>query len=91
MQIMAYVIFVVPVFIAVEKAVGVHTGWYIWRTVVRIPVVLAIWVVALAIPFFGLINSVMGAFIVTAGIYFIPPAAFLYTYRTAAAREVRRL
>ncbi|CAM6113865.1 unnamed protein product [Calypogeia fissa] len=86
-QIMVYIIYMVSVFIALEKIVGVHNGRYIWRTLVRIPLVLAVWVVALAIPFFGLINSVMGAFIVTFSIYVVPPVAFFIHYRTAAARE----
>jgi auxin influx carrier (AUX1 LAX family) len=58
------------------------------RILVRIPVVVLVWFVALAIPFFGPINSVMGAFLLTVVVYMLPLATFMYAYRTKAARQV---
>lgn len=88
MQVIIYTIVVVTVFIAFEKGVGVHTRRYIMRLIARIPISMVIWFFALAIPFFGLINSLMGAVLITMGGYVIPPLFFAIAYRTAAAREV---
>ncbi|KAJ7296907.1 hypothetical protein O6H91_Y092600 [Diphasiastrum complanatum] len=86
-QTMAYIIFVFPVFLVVEKLAHVHTKQYHKRVLVRIPVVLLIWFVALAVPFFGSINSVVGAFFVSISVYLIPCLAFYWTYRDTAARR----
>jgi hypothetical protein len=85
---MGFVLFSHPVFLVCEKAVGVHTKMFALRVLVRIPVVAVMWFFALAVPFFGPINSVMGAFLVTVSVYIIPLAAFLITYRTKSARQV---
>ncbi|KAH9566402.1 hypothetical protein CY35_04G128400 [Sphagnum magellanicum] len=86
-QSMVFVLFVHPVFLVCEKFAKVHTRSLGLRILVRIPVVLFLWFVALAIPFFGPINSVMGAFLVTFAVYIIPLVAFFVTYRTKAARQ----
>lgn len=86
-QAMGFVLFSHPVFLVCEKAVGVHTKMFALRVLVRIPVVAVMWFFALAVPFFGPINSVMGAFLVTVSVYIIPLAAFLITYRTKSARQ----
>jgi len=86
-QSMVFVLFVHPVFLVFEKFAKVHTRSLGLRILVRIPVVLFLWFVALAIPFFGPINSVMGAFLVTFAVYIIPLVAFFVTYRTKAARQ----
>ncbi len=87
-QSMVFILFVHPVFLVCEKFAKVHTRSLGLRILVRIPVVLFLWFVALAIPFFGPINSVMGAFLVTFAVYIIPLVAFFVTYRTKAARQV---
>lgn len=86
---MGFVLFSHPVFLVCEKAAGVHTAKpFLRRVLVRIPVVGVLWFLALAVPFFGPINSVMGALLVTVAVYIIPLAAFLITFRTKAARQV---
>ena len=85
---MTFVILMNPVFFFCEKAVGVHTKSIFIRFLVRIPVVAFHWFLALAIPFFGPINSVIGALLITVGVYIIPLAAFNYLYHTKAARQV---
>ncbi|KAH8963113.1 hypothetical protein BDL97_05G135500 [Sphagnum fallax] len=46
-----------------EKAIGLHLSPnYLLKSFARVPVVCLIWFLALAIPFFGPINSMMGAF-----------------------------
>ena len=87
-QAMGFVLFSHPVFLVCEKAAGVHTKMFALRVLVRVPVVAVMWFLALAVPFFGPINSVMGAFLVTVSVYIIPLAAFLITYRTKSARQV---
>lgn len=49
----------------VEKRFGVHTGAYWKRVACRVPVGAILWLIALAFPFFGVINDVLGAFTTT--------------------------
>ena len=72
-----------------EKVVGVHyTKFYALRALARVPVVVLIWLLAVAFPFFGPINSIIGAFATTFSTYLIPSLMYMIVYRTAAAREV---
>ncbi len=87
-QSLSFIIFVHPIFLLVEKFARVHHRSMLLRICVRIPVVVLVWFVALAIPFFGPINSVMGAFLLTVVVYMLPLATFMYAYRTKAARQV---
>jgi auxin influx carrier (AUX1 LAX family) len=87
-QSISFIIFVHPIFLLVEKFARVHHRSMLLRILVRIPVVVLVWFVALAIPFFGPINSVMGAFLLTVVVYMLPLATFMYAYRTKAARQV---
>lgn len=88
-QCVAFGLFVTPLFLMWEKVVGVHhTKVYALRAVARIPVVLLIWFLAVAFPFFGPINSIIGAFSTTFSTYLIPSLMYMIVYRTAAAREV---
>eukprot|EP00249_Psilotum_nudum_P012852 c24007_g1_i1 orf=582-2012(-) len=77
-----------PLYFVWEKVVGFHTSNNIFlRALVRIPVVIPIWFLAIIFPFFGPINSAVGALLVTFTVYIIPAAAHMATYRTAFARE----
>lgn len=77
-----------PLYFVWEKVTGFHTTRNILlRAVVRLPVVLPIWFLAIIFPFFGPINSAVGALLVTFTVYIIPAAAHMLTYRTASARE----
>lgn len=89
MQAAGFVLFSHPVFLLCEKAVGVHTKAFFLRILARIPVVAAMCFFALLLPFFGPINSIIGAFGVAIGMYIIPSVAFLFTYRSSFARQVR--
>ncbi|CAM6068483.1 unnamed protein product [Sphagnum tenellum] len=86
-QSISFIIFVHPIFLLVEKFARVHHRGMLLRILVRIPVVVLVWFVALAIPFFGPINSVMGAVLLTVVVYMLPLATFMYAYRTKAARQ----
>ncbi len=73
-----------------EKTIGLHlSSNYPVKSLARVPVVLVIWFLALAIPFFGPINSMMGAFLVSFAVYIIPSLTFIYVYHTKAAQEVQ--
>lgn len=72
-----------------EKVVGVHdTKSMCLRALVRLPVVIPIWFLAIIFPFFGPINSAVGALLVSFTVYIIPALAHMLTYRTASARRV---
>ena len=72
-----------------EKVVGVHdTKSMCLRALVRLPVVIPIWFLAIIFPFFGPINSAVGALLVSFTVYIIPALAHMLTYRKASARQV---
>lgn len=85
---MAFVIFMHPIFLVFEKALKVHTRSFYLRVLVRIPVVAFMFFLALAVPFFGPINGILGSLGVAIAMYMIPPITFLIVYRTKSAREV---
>jgi auxin influx carrier (AUX1 LAX family) len=73
-----------------EKTIGLHlSSNNPIKSLARVPVVLVTWFLALAIPFFGPINSMMGAFLVSLAVYIIPSLTFIYVYHTKAAQEVQ--
>ncbi|KAG0629728.1 hypothetical protein M758_1G125400 [Ceratodon purpureus] len=86
-QAMGFILFTHPIFLLCEKAAGVHTRRFFLRVLCRIPVVAIMFFFALAVPFFGPINSLLGSFGVGLGMYLIPAVVFLVTYRTKSARE----
>lgn len=78
-----------PLYFVWEKAIGVHeTKSICLRALARLPVVIPVWFLAIIFPFFGPINSAVGAFLVTFTVYIIPSLAHMLTYRKASAREV---
>lgn len=82
---------IMPLFFFWEKVLGVHTvrRAYLLKSLSRVPIVLIVWFFALAIPFFGPINSMMGAYFVSFTVYIIPNAAFIYVFSTKKAQQVR--
>jgi len=61
------------------------------RALVRLPVVVPIWFLAIIFPFFGPINSAVGALLVSFTVYIIPSLAHMLTFRSASARQVNGL
>ncbi|CAF1793289.1 unnamed protein product [Brassica oleracea] len=77
-----------PLYFVWEKAIGMHhTKSICLRAIVRLPVVVPIWFLAIIFPFFGPINSAVGALLVSFTVYIIPALAHMLTYRTASARR----
>ena len=78
-----------PLYFVWEKLIGVHeTGSVALRAAARLPIVVPIWFLAIIFPFFGPINSAVGALLVSFTVYIIPALAHILTYRTASARMV---
>ncbi|KAJ6817922.1 auxin transporter-like protein 4 [Iris pallida] len=77
-----------PLYFVWEKAIGMHdTKSICLRALARLPVVIPIWFLAIIFPFFGPINSAVGALLVSFTVYIIPSMAHMLTYRTASARQ----
>ena len=78
-----------PLYFVWEKAVGMHeTSSVFLRALVRLPIVVPVWFLAIIFPFFGPINSAVGALLVSFTVYIIPALAHMLTYRSASARLV---
>jgi auxin influx carrier (AUX1 LAX family) len=79
-----------PLYFVWEKVIGMHDAKSIFkRALARLPIVVPIWFLAIIFPFFGPINSAVGALLVSFTVYIIPALAHVLTYRTASARMVR--
>ncbi|KAK7294662.1 hypothetical protein RJT34_17552 [Clitoria ternatea] len=77
-----------PLYFVWEKVIGMHeTRNICLRALARIPVVIPIWFMAIIFPFFGPINSAVGAMLVSFTVYIIPTLAHMLTYRKASARQ----
>ena len=78
-----------PLYFVWEKVIGMHDTKSIFlRVLVRLPVVIPIWFLAIIFPFFGPINSAVGALLVSFTVYIIPSLAHMLTFRSSAARQV---
>ena len=78
-----------PLYFVWEKVIGMHdTKSICLRALARLPVVIPIWFLAIIFPFFGPINSAVGALLVSFTVYIIPSLAHMLTYRSACARQV---
>ena len=78
-----------PLYFVWEKVIGMHdTKSLCLRALARLPIVVPIWFLAIIFPFFGPINSAVGALLVSFTVYIIPALAHMLTYRSASARAV---
>ncbi|KAB5544347.1 hypothetical protein DKX38_012459 [Salix brachista] len=78
-----------PLYFVWEKVIGIHdTKSILLRAISRLPVVIPIWFLAIVFPFFGPINSAVGALLVSFTVYIIPSLAHMLTYRSASARQL---
>lgn len=81
-----------PLYFVWEKVIGMHeTKSMCLRALARLPVVIPIWFLAIIFPFFGPINSAVGALLVSFTVYIIPSLAHMLTFRSASARQVNCL
>ncbi|XP_024519545.1 auxin transporter protein 1 isoform X1 [Selaginella moellendorffii] len=80
---------VLPIYLTWEKFCGIHSlpGRYLLKSAARLPVVILVWLVALMIPFIGVINIVAAAFFTSFTIYIVPCVAFMVYHRSTSARK----
>jgi auxin influx carrier (AUX1 LAX family) len=71
-----------------EKLLGIHEGNYVVRVIARVPIACLLWFLALLVPFFGPLNSLIGAFIMSFSVYIIPCVAYLMVFKHPQSREV---
>ncbi|XWS62658.1 hypothetical protein CRYUN_Cryun06bG0029600 [Craigia yunnanensis] len=77
-----------PLYFVWEKAIGMHECKSLCkRAAARLPVIIPIWFLAIIFPFFGPINSTVGSLLVSFTVYIIPALAYIFTFRSATARE----
>ncbi|KAG2397995.1 Auxin transporter-like protein [Vigna angularis] len=77
-----------PLYFVWEKAIGMHECKSLCkRALVRLPVVIPIWFLAIIFPFFGPINSTVGSLLVSFTVYIIPALAHIFTFKSSSARQ----
>ena len=86
-QCVAFGLFITPLYFVWEKLIGTHHANYRTKVLSRVPIVLLVWFLATAFPFFGPVNSLLGAFTTTFSTYLVPCIAFNMTYQSKAARD----
>jgi auxin influx carrier (AUX1 LAX family) len=75
-QAVAFGLFAGPLFHMWEKLVGIHDKPFKIRAVARLPLCGLILFLAVAFPFFGAVNAILGAFTTSFGTYIIPCVAY---------------
>lgn len=85
-QMVAFALYSGPLYYMWEKLIGTHHKPYWVRCPTRLPVALLVWVIALAFPFYGTMNAVIGALTSPAIAFIFPCLAYAWIYRTPAAR-----
>lgn len=86
-QAIAFGLYVMPLNFMWEKLLHVHQARYFVRVIVRLPVALLLWLLALLFPFFGPLNSLIGAFIMSFSVYIVPCMAYMIVFWKPAARQ----
>jgi auxin influx carrier (AUX1 LAX family) len=75
-QAVAFGLFAGPLFHMWEKLIHIHTKPFIVRAFARLPLCGLMLLLAVAFPFFGAINAVLGAFTTSFGTYIIPTIGY---------------
>lgn len=86
-QCVAFGLFITPLYFVWEKLIGTHHAPYQTKVLSRVPIVLLVWFLATAFPFFGPVNSLLGAFTTTFSTYVVPCIAFNMTYHSSASKS----
>lgn len=81
-QLVAFGLFIGPIFHIWEKFWNVHDKKFPIRIIFRLPLCGFMMLIAVAFPFFGAINSVLGAFTTSFSTYIIPLVAFNLVFQT---------
>lgn len=86
-QIVAYALYVTPIFFMWEKLIGTHEKPNWIKLPSRLPVALLLWFIALAFPFYGLVNSIIGALTGSMVSFILPCFAYNMFYMFSPARR----
>lgn len=86
-QAIAFGIYIMPLNFMWEKFWGLHQAHYLIRVLVRIPIGILLWFIALMIPFFGPLNSIIGSLFMSFSVFIIPTIAYTITFWNPKARE----
>jgi len=86
-QLVAFGLFMGPLFHIWEKFLRVHDKQFWIRVLARLPLCGGIMLIAVAFPFFGAINSVLGAFTTSFTTYIIPLVAFNLVFKSEETAE----
>lgn len=78
----AFGLFCGPLFHMWEKMIHIHDKPMCIRAPLRLPLCGLMILLAVAFPFFGAINSVLGAFTTSFGTYIMPAFAYNYAFKT---------
>eukprot|EP00891_Asterochloris_glomerata_P002298 jgi/Astpho2/2298/gw1.00040.45.1_t len=79
-QICAFVYYMAPLFYLAEKIAHIHHKSMWWKVPVRLPITLIAWLLGVAFPFYGTLNSVIGALTGPIVAFAMPCLAFNITY-----------
>ena len=85
-QLVAFGLFSGPLYHAWEKYWNVHDSIYITKILSRIPVAGFLLLLAVAVPFYGSVNALLGAFATSMATYIIPLIGYNLAYRTEDAQ-----
>lgn len=80
----AFGLFIGPLFHIWEKAIHVHDKAFSIRVMCRLPLCAIIATIACAFPFFGAINSIIGAFTTSFGTYLLPALAYNLAFSSSS-------
>ncbi|GLJ38158.1 hypothetical protein SUGI_0776840 [Cryptomeria japonica] len=86
-QAVAFGMYVMPLNFMWEKVIGVHSSKYLIRVISRLPVSILLWFLALLVPFFGPLNSMIGSVIMSFSVFIIPCFAYIRVFRTQSSRQ----
>lgn len=81
-EMVAFGLFAGPLFHMWEKLIHIHHKPFAFRAAMRIPLCALMVFLAVAFPFFGAINAMLGAFTTSFGTYIIPAFAFNIAFKS---------
>lgn len=85
-QMVAFGLFSGPLYHVWEKYWEVNSSPYLHRILYRIPVALLLLLLAVAVPFYGSVNALLGAFATSMATYVIPLVAYNLAYQSPEAQ-----
>jgi auxin influx carrier (AUX1 LAX family) len=82
-QAVAFGLFAGPLFHMWEKLIGIHDKPFVLRAFARLPLCGMMLLLAVAFPFWGAINGILGAFTTSFGTYIIPTIGYNLAFQSS--------